>query len=144
MIIFSIFVCLVVIFYILLPQINVKFQSSQWYNICLKLQKTSGHLMELIEVINSSLIIFFSFVSVTATFSYISYKLKDRSNLREKTAQTESVPATGIYPRMMSVNTTYKIPGQTQEHIMPRRINLFRRYSFNLNEKLHKVNLTAN
>jgi hypothetical protein len=103
--------------------------------------------MELIDVINSSLIIFFAIVSATATFSYMSYKLKDRTRIKSPRVYgiQSSETAGGIYPKMLNVNTNYKIPGEVKEKSSgTRRLNIFRFYSFNLNEKMHKLRLSVN
>ncbi|RPI65721.1 MAG: hypothetical protein EHM47_18295 [Ignavibacteriales bacterium] len=102
--------------------------------------------MELIDVIKSSLIIFFSFVSVTAAFSYISYKVKDRTRDkigRNCSEQTENSPIQGVYPRMIPVTDSYKVPGEIKEKFTHRRLNIFRNYSFNLSEKMHKLKLSS-
>jgi hypothetical protein len=102
--------------------------------------------MELIEVINSSLVIFFSFVSVTAVFSYVSYKIKEKSRGKASKGanlRIEETPPTGIYPRMFSVNTNYKVPVAIQESVKMRRFSIFRSYSFNRREKMHKLRLSA-
>lgn len=95
--------------------------------------------MELIDVINSSLIIFFSVISITAVFSYISYKVKDRFKekiSRNNIIQTESTPIQGVYPRMFLVSNTYRMENEVEEK---KRLNIFSYYSLNLNEKLHKL-----
>jgi len=102
--------------------------------------------MELIEVINSSLIIFFVSLSVTTGFSYISYKIKDRNRLRPNRnvkSQTETFPVAGIYPKMINVNTNYRIPGEMKLKNSTRKNNIFHLYSFNLSEKMHKLRLTS-
>ncbi len=95
--------------------------------------------MELIEVINSSLIIFFSVISITAVSSYISYKVKDRvreKSTRNSIIQTENTPIQGVYPRMFLVSNTYKMQDEIEEQ---KRLNIFSYYSLSLNEKLHKL-----
>jgi hypothetical protein len=101
--------------------------------------------MELIEVINSSLIIFFSFVSVTAVFSYVTFKLKEKSRVRSSrriNLQVQEAPESGIYPRMFSVSTNYKVPGILNESVKTRKFNIIKYYSFNLSEKMHKLRLS--
>jgi hypothetical protein len=103
--------------------------------------------MELIDVIKSSLIIFFSFLSVTAVFSYISFRIKDKTRekpVRNIRAQTETLPVSGIYPRMFAVGDLYKIPGKISEKSSSGRFNIFKYYSFNLSEKMHKLRLSVN
>jgi hypothetical protein len=101
--------------------------------------------MELIEVIKSSLLIFFSLISITGLLSYITYKIKDKARERSSrhlTIQVEETPVSGIYPRMLSVNYYYKIPGKTEESLNPRR-NVFSFYSFNLSDAMHKLRLLS-
>lgn len=101
--------------------------------------------MELIEVINSSLIIFFSIVSITAAFSYITYKVKDRTKGKEEkniTVQVENTPVSGVYPRMLVVSDSYKLPGEIKESIRDRRLYLFGYDSLNIKEKMNELSLT--
>ena len=101
--------------------------------------------MELIEVINSSLIIFFSFVSVTAVFSYVTFKFKEKSRVRSSrriNLEVQEAPESGVYPRMFSVSTNYKVPNQVNDSIKVRKFNILRYYSFNVSEKMHKLRLS--
>jgi hypothetical protein len=98
--------------------------------------------MELIEVINSSLVIFFSFISVTAVFSYVTYKIKDKSRLKSKAykPQLNESPVEGIYPRILAAENNYKTPA---EPVKVKRFNIFSLYSPNLTEKMHKLRLSS-
>jgi hypothetical protein len=103
--------------------------------------------MELIEIVKSSLIIFFSLLSVTAIFSYISFKIKDRSRInirRTISEQVENSPVAGVYPRILTANYEYKISERINDRVSPPRKNIFRYYSFKAGDKMHKLKLTTN
>jgi hypothetical protein len=102
--------------------------------------------MELIEVINSSLIIFFGFVSVTAVSAYVTYKVKDKARIRSVKPgdlQVERTSVYGIYPKMFSVNSNYTLPAQENHPVKTETFNIFKLYSFNLSEKMNKLRFSA-